>query len=109
MMMWLYGCRWLKWERIPACEVMSVVHLGMGHVVGMVGSGIDTMYSSRLAVSFGSFVSSSGVSRFGSSLCTCLRWLSRLPCCRDLSHLGQVVIAHWRWRYVGPCPVMRHW
>jgi len=43
MMRWLHGCWWLKCDRMPVCDVMSTAQSGMGHVVGMVLSGIDVM------------------------------------------------------------------
>jgi len=88
IVMWLYGCRWLKWDLIPFRDVIRVAHLGIGHVDSVVGSGIDVMYSNLLGV----FVDLLGYNcvgvglGFGSSLWTCLRWLIRLPCCMVLSH-----------------------
>ena len=85
---------------MPVRDLMRVAQMGIGHVEGMVLSGIDVIYNSLLGVivviMFGPNCMdwSSG---FGSSLCTCLRWLRRLPCCMALSHLGQLVMEHCRW------------
>jgi len=60
---------------------MGVAHSGMGHMDGVVASGIDVIYSSQLmaVVVLGS--SSSGrASRPGSSLCTSFRCRMRLLC-----------------------------
>jgi len=80
---------------MPVHDVMGVAHLGIGHVDGMVGSGIEVIYSSRLVVWLVEVGFSCGSSKSGSSLCTCLRWLMRLPCCMGLSHLGQLIMVCW--------------